>query len=172
MKRVIVVAVAENGVIGKDGRVPWKMGSDMRHFRHLTMNHPVIMGRKTWQSLKQPLVGRDNIIVTSNPDFKAEGGHVVNSLEKAQEIAEEFAKMRGVEQIMIIGGADIYRQTLPHAHLIHMTEIHAQPEGDTFFPAIAQSDWREIARERHEKGRKDDYDYSFVTLERIAKPSK
>ncbi len=168
LQLVAVVAVADNGVIGKDGQVPWKMGSDMRHFRHLTMNHPVIMGRRTWESLKQPLVGRDNIVVSRKADYVAEGGHAVTSLETARHIAEEFAKMRGVAEAMVIGGAEIYAQLLPETARLHVTEVHASPEGDTYFPAIDPKLWREVERVRHPAGRKDEFDYSFVTYERIA----
>ena len=168
MQLVAVVAIAGNNVIGREGQVPWKLGSDMRHFRHLTMNHPVIMGRKTWESLKQPLVGRDNIVVTRTPDYHAEGGHVVPSLEAARKIARDFATMRGVKEIMIIGGAKIYEQMLPHTGLLHVTEVHATLKGDTFFPKIDPKVWRETSRVRHTAGRKDEFDYSFVTYERIA----
>lgn len=163
----LVVAVAENGVIGWQGGLAWHQSSDLKFFRKVTMNKPLIMGRKTFESIGKPLDGRDNIVITRNTAFEAPGILVAANLEDALEMAREKARTRGVDEISIIGGAQIYALALPKADRIYLSEIHASPEGDTFFPKIDKSQWRETSRERHAAGPKDSADYSFVVLERI-----
>ena len=159
----LVVAVAENGVIGKDGALPWRIPEDMRRFKRLTMGKPVIMGRKTWDSLpRKPLPGRTNIVVTRNKDFRAEGARVAGSLTEAAEIAREEKP----EAVMVIGGEAIYAEALPRANRIELTEVAGAFEGDAFFPKFDRGAWREIAREG--PFREGDVGYSFVTLERIS----
>lgn len=163
---VLVVARADNGVIGKDGVLPWRLSSDLKRFRSRTMGKPVVMGRKTFESLGKPLDGRDNIIVTRNPDFRAEGIILTLGVDQALRVARDLAIARGVGEVAVIGGAEVYRQVLPHAGVIDMTEVHATPDGDTWFPEIDKGGWREVSRERHAAGPKDSADYSFVVLER------
>jgi dihydrofolate reductase len=162
----LVVAIAENGVIGKGGGLPWKLSSDLKHFRMLTMGKPVIMGRKTFETIGKPLDGRDNIVVTRNPDFEAEGILLALSFEQAIRIARELALGRGADDIAVIGGAQIYAEALPIADAIELTEVHDAPDGDTYFPSYDEGEWREVSRARHAAGPKDSADYSFVRLER------
>ena len=164
----IVVAVAENGVIGKDGRLPWRIPSDIKRFRQLTMGKPVIMGRKTFQSLAKPLDGRDNIVVTRDPGFSPTGTVAVASLEAALEAARERAQARCVEEIMVIGGAEIYRAALPLADRIYLTRVHAAPDGDTFFPEPDPGNWREVSREALARGPSDACAATFSILDRIS----
>lgn len=162
----LIVAVADNGVIGHKGRMPWSMRSDMKFFRQTTTNKPVIMGRKTWMSLKGPLVNRDNIVLTKDAQFTAEGAFIVHKPEQALEMAGEFAQIRSAGEVMIMGGAQIYALYMAQATRIYVTEVHMQPDGDTFFPQIDQAVWQEIHRETHTAGKKDDADYSFVKYEK------
>jgi dihydrofolate reductase len=162
----LIVAVAANGVIGRDNAMPWRLSGDMAWFKRVTMNKPIVMGRKTWDSLpKKPLPGRINIIVTRDRDFRAEGAHAAASLDEALRLARHLAGGAGSHEIMIIGGAQIYEAALPLAGRIYLTEVHAEPEGDTHFH-IDRTQWREVSRERHAAGEKDSADYSFVVLER------
>lgn len=134
MHITLVVAAAENGVIGRDGGLPWRMPSDLRQFRRLTLGKPVIMGRRTFESIGRPLDGRDNIVVTRDPAFRPPSGvTVVRSFEAALEAARRMARARGADEIAVIGGGEIYRAALPVADRIHLTRIHARPAGDTFF---------------------------------------
>jgi dihydrofolate reductase len=154
----VVVAVAENGVIGYRGALPWRLPEDLRRFKALTMGKPVIMGRKTWDSLpKKPLPGRTNIVVTRNPDFAPDGALVSHSF------AEAIAMSRA-DEIMVIGGEAIFAEALPLAQTIHLTDVAASPEGDAFMPPIDRTQWREIAREGPYEA--DGLRYSFVTLKR------
>jgi dihydrofolate reductase len=171
MEIVLVAAVAENGVIGRGGVMPWRLKSDMRHFRALTSGKPVVMGRKTWASLAlKPLPGRTNVVVTRDKSFAAPGVLVVPSLEAALQAARGDALRRGSE-IMIIGGAEIYAQAMPAATRLEITQVHARPEGDTCFPPI-DSAWAEVARVAHPAGPDDDAPHDFVSFRRtnVAKP--
>lgn len=162
----LVVARAENGVIGKDGGMPWRLSSDLKRFRDLTMGKPLIMGRKTFESIGKPLDGRDNIVVSRNPDFSAEGVIPARSFDEALSIARRCAGKRGAEEIAVIGGAQIYQLAMDRADRIELTEVHARPEGDTFFPDPDAGNWRESHRERRPATSRDSADYSFVTLDR------
>jgi len=168
VKIALVVAIAENGVIGRGGSLPWRLSSDLKFFRAITMNKPLIMGRKTYDSIGKPLDGRDNIVITRNKDFHAPGILVASDLEQALRLGCERAAERGTNEISVIGGAEIYALVLPQADIIYLTEVHAAPEGDTKFPEFDKCEWREISRERHSAGTKDSADYSFVVLERVA----
>ena len=159
----LIVAVAENGVIGRDGELPWRLSSDLRYFKSVTMGKPVIMGRKTFQSIGRPLPGRPNFVVSRNSEFKADGTIVFSSLSAATGKAVEL----GSEEAMIIGGAGIYRESLPVADRIYLTEVHAEVPGDVTFPAFARTEWTEISRERKPAGETDDPEHSFVILDRI-----
>jgi dihydrofolate reductase len=164
----LIVAVAENGVIGNDGGLPWRLPSDLKRFRRLTMGKPVIMGRKTFETLAKPLDGRDNIVVTRDPHFKAQGVTVVGSVPEALTLARVLAATRGVDEIMVIGGADIFRETLAVAGRIYWTEVAARPEGGVRFPEIDMSEWVEISREALPRGADDDCAAFLKVLERAA----
>jgi len=166
-KITLVVAVAENSVIGWQGGLAWHQSSDLKFFRKVTMNKPLIMGRKTFESIGKPLDGRDNIVITRNTAFEVPGILVAANLEDALELAREKARERGADEISIIGGAQIYALALPLADRIYLSRIHLSPDGDTFFPKLDESQWREISRERHAASPKDSADYSFIVLERI-----
>lgn len=143
MELVLVVAAAENGVIGKDGAMPWHLPADLRHFRRITMGKPVIMGRKTWHSIGRPLPGRQNIVLTRDRAFHGTGATIVSSLDEA------LAAAGAAAEAMVIGGAEIYALARPLATRIELTRIHAAPEGDTYFPEPEASLWVETAREDH-----------------------
>jgi len=162
----IVVAAAENGVIGRGGQLPWRMPSDLKTFRRLTMGKPVVMGRKTFQSLGKPLEGRDNIVVTRDADFAAPGAIVACDLDAALALAHRAAEARGVGEIAVIGGADIYRQTMARADRIYLSRIHAVVEGDATFPSPDPSDWREVERSPIPTGDHDDHRATLVVYDR------
>lgn len=156
----LIAAVADNGVIGIDNRLPWHLPADLAHFKRLTMGKPIIMGRKTWESLPGLLPHRTHVIVTRNPDYRAEGGFVVHSLEEA---LQQFGD---VDELMVVGGANLYAQALPLASRIYLTEIHAEPEGDTRFPAFRRSEWEELERVEGKVDDRNPIPHSFVTLQR------
>lgn len=163
---VLVVAVAENGVIGRDGTMPWRLKSELQHFRRRTMGHPVLMGRRTFQSLARPLPGRTNIVVTRDPGFSAPGAVVVSSLEAGLRAARGDALRRGAGAIMVIGGAEIYARTLPAADRLELTLVHARPDGDTLFPPVDPSVWRETGRTEVAPGPGDEAGYTLLTYEK------
>lgn len=152
----LVVARADNGVIGKDNALPWHLPADLRHFKRLTLGKPVIMGRRTFESIGKPLPGRENIVLTRDPDWRAEGVTVAAGLD--------IALANDVAEVSVIGGAQVYAVALPLADRIYLTEVHASPEGDTVLPPFGP-DWQEVAREHHAADG-DQPAYSFVTLER------
>lgn len=160
MKISLVAAVSKNNVIGNKGKLPWHLPADMHHFRELTMGKPVIMGRKTFESIGKPLEGRESIVMTSDPNYQAEGRVVVHSIEEALKAAE------GNEEVVIIGGGKIYEEFLPQADRIYLTEIHQDFEGDTYFPEFDQNEWQETSRQDFEADEKNQFAYSFLTLER------
>lgn len=163
---VFVVAIAENGVIGRDNTMPWHLRSDLKRFKAITFNRPVIMGRKTFASIGRPLPGRTNIVVTRDKKFQAPGIVVAPSLETAHDIARGDALRRFVTEIMVIGGADIFAQWLKKADRLEITEVHDTPEGDTFLKQVDLAEWAEVARTRHSKGDGDTADFSYVTYKR------
>ena len=165
MEIVFVVAVAENGVIGADGAIPWRLKSDMQRFRALTTGKPVVMGRKTFVSLRRPLPRRTNIVITRDADFRAAGAIVTTSFADARAIALGDALRRSVAEIAVIGGAEIYAQWIDSADRLEVTEVHARPEGDTYL-RIDRAQWEEVARERHPAGPDDSADFSYVTYRR------
>ncbi len=157
----IIVAMAENRVIGNDNSLPWHLPADLKHFKAMTLGKPIIMGRKTWESLPGKLPGRTHIVVTANHDYLADGCVVVHSLEQALEAAGD------VPEAMIVGGAMLYGEALPLADRIYLTLVEIQAEGDTSFPEYSQEQWREVGRERHPADDRNPYAYSFVTLSRV-----
>ena len=163
---VLVVAVAENGVIGANGAMPWRLKSDLQRFKALTFGRPVVMGRKTFASIGRPLPGRTNIVVTRDLDFRAAGAVVTNSAANAMAIATGDALRRFATEIAIIGGAEIYAQSIDRADRLEITEVHARPYGDTRFATIDTADWEEVARVRNPAGPDDSADFSYVTFRR------
>jgi dihydrofolate reductase len=162
----LIVAVAENGVIGRDGQLPWRLPSDLKRFRRLTLGKPVIMGRKTYDSIGKPLDGRDTIIVTRQADFGPPGVHLAGSVEQALALGRELAAGRGGDEVMVIGGAEIYRAALAHAQRIYLTLVHAAPAGDARFDIPDPQQWRETAREPMLQGASDQFPAEFIVLER------
>lgn len=163
---VLVAAVAENGVIGRNNAVPWRLKSDMQYFRAVTLGKPVVMGRKTFASLRKPLIKRTNIVVSRDQNFSASGIVVAPDLAAAIEVARGDALRRGVDEIAVIGGADIYAQALPLAGRLAFTEVKATPDGDTFFPPFERNAWRELERHEHPAGPDDEAAFAFVTYAR------
>jgi dihydrofolate reductase len=163
---VLVAAVADNGVIGQGGGLPWRLKSDMAHFRAVTMGKPVVMGRRTYASIGKPLPGRTNIVVTRDRQFAAAGVLVAPTLEAALAAARGDAARRGADQIVVIGGADLYAQTIAEADGLVVTHVHLRPRGDTHFPAIDPARWSEVARSEYEAGPQDEARFSVVTYAR------
>lgn len=163
---VLVVAVAENGVIGRHNKLPWRIKSDLQYFRSVTVGRPVLMGRKTFQSIGRPLPLRTNIVVSRDPSYASPGILAATDLAKALEAARGDALRRNADAIAVIGGTEIFRQTLPFANRLLVTQVHAKPEGDTYFPEIDPKLWRETERRPQPKGPEDDYGFSFITYER------
>ena len=159
MDIVLVVAMSENRVIGRDGDLPWHISGDLKHFKAVTMGHPVVMGRKTWESIGRPLPGRDNVVVTRDRSYAAEGAVIVGSVGEAI----DHCAGNGVARIMIIGGGQIYAETMPMATHLELTEVHAQVDGDTYFPVVDPADWAETARTAVAADG-DSPAHSFVTL--------
>jgi dihydrofolate reductase len=166
MEIVLIVAVADNGVIGSGGAIPWRLKTDQQRFKAMTMDKPVVMGRKTFLSLRRPLPGRTNIVVTRDPNFRASGAVVTTSLADARAVAAGDALRRSVTEIAVIGGAEIYAQWMDIADRLEITEVHARPEGDTYFAAIEAANWEEVARMRNSSGPDDSADFSYVTYRR------
>ena len=163
----LVVAMGENRAIGRGGDLPWHLHSDMRYFRKVTMGKPIIMGRLTFKSLGRALDGRLNIVLTRDRDFTALGAVMAYSLEEGLDVARRAAAAAGVAEIIVMGGEDIFREVLPQARRIYLTEVHASPHADTWFPDLDMREWREVSREAHEAGPRDDHAFSFVVLDRI-----
>ncbi|WP_368856646.1 dihydrofolate reductase [Chelativorans sp. ZYF759] len=159
----IYVAVARNGVIGNDGDMPWRLSTDLKRFKAGTMGKPVIMGRKTWESIGKPLPGRRNIVVTRNRDYTAQGAQTVPSLDAALAIA----KTEGAEAAAIIGGGEIYRMAMDAADMLHVTHVEAELEGDTHFPAIDPAVWQPVSREAVAAGERDSFATEYVVYTRL-----
>ncbi|HYF21758.1 MAG TPA: dihydrofolate reductase [Caulobacteraceae bacterium] len=163
----LVVARARNGVIGRGGGLPWRLKSDLALFKRNTMGKPVIMGRKTWESLPlRPLPGRLNLVLTRDGGFEPKGAVACERLEEALEIAREQAREDGVGEICVIGGSALFELALPRARRLYLTEVEAEPEGDVVFPAFDEDAWTEVARETHPAGPQDDHPFVFRLLER------
>lgn len=168
---VIHVAVAENGVIGREGEMPWKLSTDLRRFKTETMGKPVVMGRKTFESIGKPLPGRLNIVVTRNPDWRAEGAETVCSLDDALSLARVRGRCMPADEICIVGGGEIYRQAIDRADRLRVTHVLASIDGDTRFPAIDPVEWRAIVSEDHPAGEKDSHATRHVVYERAGTPT-
>lgn len=168
MKVVLVVAVGENGIIGRGGRLPWHLRSDLQHFKRLTLDRPAIMGRKTYESIGNPLPQRTNIVVTRDAGFSAPGVLRAPDLDTAFALARADAEKRGVDELMVIGGSDVFAAVMADADRLEVTLVHASPAGDVSFPPIDPNLWHEVARARHACGPHDDCDFTTLTYERVA----
>jgi dihydrofolate reductase len=162
VRRSLVVAVARNGVIGRDNQLPWRLPDDLAYFKRVTMGRPVVMGRRTFESIGKPLPGRTNIVVTHNLSFRAPGCTVVHSLEAAWKAAGD------AEEAYVIGGTSLFEEALPTVDVIHLTEVEADVEGDTYFPPFDRSQWRETEVARHPADERHAYPFRIVRLERRA----
>ncbi len=160
MKLAVIVATDERGLIGKENDLPWKLSADLQYFRKVTMGKPLIMGRLTHESIGRPLPGRKNIILTSDQDYRAQGCIVTHSIQQALDACE------GALEVMVMGGASLYKQCLPLADIIYLTQVHASLEGDTWFPDWDKGQWHEVSRQSHLADEKNEYPYSFIVYER------
>lgn len=160
----LIAALARNGVIGRNNQMPWKIPGEQAYFKRMTMGHPIVMGRKTWESIGRPLPGRRNVVVTRNRQFVAPGAEAVASLDEA------LTQTGDADEIFIIGGGELYAQALPRAHRLLLTEIDAEFEGDAFFPVFDRSQWLETSRERYLPTQDQPFRHSFVVYERRQQP--
>ncbi len=160
----LVVAAARNGVIGRGNELPWRLPADLGHFKRVTIGHPILMGRRTWDSIGRPLPGRDNLVLTRDPAFAAAGARVVHSLAEALAAA-------GPGPVMVIGGAELYRLCLPAAAVLHLTTVEANVEGDVRFPKWAPDEWHEVWRESHPADDRHAHPFTFRRLQRRAMPA-
>jgi len=167
-KIAMIVAMDENGVIGREGALPWRLSSDLKLFKRLTMGKPLIMGRKTFQSIGRPLEGRDNIVISRNRNFAPGSVDVAPNPEAALWLARGFARARGVDEIMVIGGADIFEAFLPQTSRIYLTRVHANLVGDAHFPSLPPEEWRTTLSQHYGAGARDEYDFTFTILDRVA----
>lgn len=156
----LIAALDRNGLIGRDNALPWRLPADLQHFKRVTLGKPIVMGRLTWESLGRPLPGRHNIVLTRDPAYRAEGASVVHSIDAA------LAAAGAVDDVMVIGGAALYRKLLPRAARLYLTRIDAAFDGDAWFPEVDPAEWCEVAREAHAPDERNPYPYAFVTLER------
>lgn len=169
MKIALIVAASQNNVIGLDNQLPWHLPEDLQYFKAVTMGKPILMGRKTYDSIGRPLPGRTNIVLTRDANWSAEGVVVVNDLDSATAASEKACAAAGVDELMIIGGEQIYRKFLPVADKLYLTKVEAVVEGDAYFPAIDSDQWQQVAEKIPEKV--GNYSYRFVVLERMARLS-
>ncbi len=165
MTASIIVAVADNGVIGRGNDLPWRLSADLQRFKQLTMGHAIIMGRRTYESIGRPLPGRRMIVVTRQTDYQVEGGEPASSVREAC----ERAAAHGDSEALVIGGAEIFQQALPIAHRMYFTRVHAEPAGDVFFPAVNADEWRLVSSEPHAADAKNEFPFTFEIHERNAR---
>jgi len=157
----IVVAMSSNAVIGKSGGLPWHLSADLKHFKSITMGKPIIMGRKTHDSIGKSLPGRENIVLTRDYQYRAEGCSIIHKFN------DVYKRCSEVDEVMIVGGSQLYDQVLPLANILYMTEVHGDVEGDTRFPEFDREQWREVQRQDFKANEKNDFDYSFVVFKRL-----
>jgi dihydrofolate reductase len=165
-KLVAVVAMARNGVIGADNGLPWRVSSDLKRFKALTWGKPMIMGRRTFDSIGRPLPGRETVVLTRDPLFSAEGAHIACNPDEALATARRLAAHVGASEIIIAGGADVFRAYLDQTDVIHLTEIALHAAGDTYFPSLDPAEWLEVARETPPRAEQDEAHFTYVMLER------
>ena len=166
MAIVLVAAIGENNVIGREGQLPWHLKSDLQYFRALTLDRPVVMGRRTFEAIGKVLDRRTNIVVTRDLSLRAPGAMLATSIDAALSAASDDAKKRGVNEIMVIGGSDIFNAVMPQANRLEITHVHTAPEGDVFFPRIDPAQWRETARREIAAGPKDSASFAVATCVR------
>lgn len=166
MKVALIAAFAQNLVVGINNSLPWHLPEDLKYFKRTTSGKAIIMGRKTYESIGRPLPNRTNIVISRNPDFSAEGVVIVASIEEAIKHAESVNTINGVDEVMIIGGAAIYQASLPMADRLYLTHVHANVEGDAYFPKVDFDQWKEVAREDFNKDESNPYDYSFSVYDK------
>ena len=162
----IVVAMANNRAIGKDNQLLWHLPEDLQYFKRITMGKPMIMGRKTFESIGRPLPGRLNIVVTRQNDWQHEGVVVTHSIDDAQAVANSYAFENGIDEIMLIGGAQLYESALNHVDTLYLTRVDADIEGDAFFPMIDETIWKEVSREEHAATERNPFNYAFCVLKK------
>lgn len=167
MRTALIVAMADNRSIGLDGGMPWHISADLRYFKNVTMGAPVVMGRKTYESIGKALPGRANIIITRNKDFQPLDAEVAHDVAAGLRKARAFAEIEGGDEIFVIGGAEIYAQAMAEADRIYLTRIHEEFPGDAFFPELDEGGWQEVARETHPPESDDGPSFSFTVLERM-----
>jgi len=165
MKLALIAAYAQNNVVGIDNKLPWHLPEDLKYFKRVTTGKAIIMGRKTYESIGRPLPNRTNIVITRNAEFTAPGIEVVNSLDAAIELAESINEINGTEEVMVIGGAQIYSEALPKADRLYLTHVHAEVKGDAYFPAVNFTTWKEVGREDYKASETNPYDYSFAVYD-------
>ena len=161
-----IAAVDRKNAIGKGGKLPWHYSSDMKFFRETTTGHAVVMGRKTYVSIGRPLPGRTNIVISRNAEFAAPGLIVTGAFEAALAVARGDALRRGIDEIIVIGGTEVFLQAIPLAARLEITHVHCKPAGDTLFPPIDHQQWREVARSEHDAGTRDDAPFAYATYVR------
>lgn len=158
--------MAENRVIGRENQLPWRLPQDLKYFKKVTTGHPVIMGRKTFESIGRPLPNRINIVITRQQDWTADGAIVCLDVEEALRLGNREADAVGVGELMVIGGANLYDQLLPRADRLYLTQVHAEVEGDALFPVVDWQQWNEVSRVEHSSDTGNPYNYSFIVLDR------
>ena len=161
---ILIAAMARNRAIGRDNALPWRLRADLRHFKEQTLGQPVLMGRKTWLSLGRPLPGRRNVVLSRDPDFRPLGAEAYPNIEAA------LSALAGSRQVFVIGGAEIYRQTLAIADRLILTEVDAEIAGDAFFPTVSSGDFEEVSRRRYSADDDNEFDYAFVEYRRLRRP--
>jgi len=167
VRLAVIVAAADNGVIGRDNGLPWHLPEDLRYFKRVTMGKPIVMGRKTFESIGSPLSGRTNIVISRNPAYSAAGVTPVASLDEALSLAEQIARIDDVCEAVVIGGAEIYALALPRADRLYLTRVHTSAEGDANLPPIDWREWREASRVHHSSAGTNPYDFSFLVYDRV-----
>jgi len=166
MKVTAVVAMSTNRVIGRNNKLPWYIPGDLKFFKQITMGKPVVMGRKTYESIGKPLPGRDNIVITRDRGWKAEGVKVAHDIDQALTVAKACAEVCGAEEIMVIGGAQIYEAAMPRIDRLYLTQVQAFIEGDAIFPPLSWDEWQEVTREDFEAEEPNPFDYSILVYDR------
>ena len=166
MTIALIVAASQNNVIGRNNELPWHLPGDLQYFKTMTLGKPVIMGRKTFESIGRPLPGRDNIVISRQTDYAAKGIEVVSSLEQAIALGKNINLINGIQEVMIIGGAQIYEKSLDLADRVYLTRVQCKVEGDAYFPALDDDEWQEIAREDITAKESNPFDFSYLVLER------
>ncbi len=166
MRLAMIAAQSLNRVIGINNKLPWYLPGDLKYFKQVTLGKPIVMGRKTFESIGKPLPGRTNIVITRDTAWDHPGVRVVHGLDEGIELAESLALIDGVDEAVVIGGAEIYSLCLPRADRLYLTQVHAEVNGDAFFPALTASEWDEVGREDFKADGPNPYDYSFIVMDR------